>query len=546
MQGIADHHGQPGQNKISRQALFLAILVWALFLRLVFIFQSLPTPIFNGLSLDSALYDRVALNILAGSTPDSAHVFANVFYAYFLAGIYFIFGSSHLAVVLIQALLDTLSCGLIFFITRRIWGQATGLIAAALYAFYGLAVFYTGILLPPVVTIFLALAAAASLAKGRAQDDTRFIFGSGILLGAAALARPHLTLIIALTILWFLVGWRKKAARFPGRKAAALFAAGVILVFGMMAGLNATRTGIFSPFAAQGGINFYIGNNPQARGYYRTPDEMAAYPVRLVESALKQAREISGRDLTPAQASAFWRNRALTFLKDRPGAATVLYMKKLALFWRAEEIPSSINFNLSKRFTPIFRLPLLGFGLIAPLALIGLFLAVRLNRPAEIPGIFAAGQMLAVILFFVNERYRLPAVPFLIMFAAGTLNESWQAFRRRDKKRLLGGIGIGFILLAVINMPVPFVQEAMTYNQSIHYFNLGVTYQKQGELEKAERAYRQTLNLYPAFPDVYNNLGLIHEQRGQLDQARAAYKKALALDPHFTQAHLNLNLINDL
>jgi tetratricopeptide (TPR) repeat protein len=65
---------------------------------------------------------------------------------------------------------------------------------------------------------------------------------------------------------------------------------------------------------------------------------------------------------------------------------------------------------------------------------------------------------------------------------------------------------------------------------------LAIAYQQDGQLEKAERFYR---NL-PQFAEGWNNLGVILKEAGKDQEARAAFEKALALDPKMAEAALNL------
>jgi len=528
----------------SFRVILSSIFIWALLIRLIFIIQSFNTPILGGLSLDSDMYDKFAVTLLEDGITDKTQIYGNSFYSYFLAGIYALFGLNHLPVALIQAFLDSINCLLVFFIAKYCFNRTTGLMAAGIYALYGLVIFYSGIILPPVLTIFLSLSGAACLMKGLDKQDNRFYFAAGISLAATALAQPHFSAVILLVLEWISIRQSKRETFGPALKTVGAFLLGVILILGLMAWRHYASAGVSSPFAVQRGINFYIGNNPDAHGYYRTPEGMAAHPIKIVESSIEKARKITGHDLSPAEASQYWMGQGMTFLKEHPGRAIILYLKKLILFWRAEEIPSSIDFNLSKRFTPLLSLPFINFGSMAPLALIGIYLAWRQHRRAQIPVMFVSGLMLAVILFFVNERYRLPAVPFLIMFAALALTEGWQAFKRRDKNNLIKGTAALFILVLLINRPLALASAAKTSNQGTHYFNLGVTYQKQDDLRAAETAYQQALSLCPDYPDVFNNLGLIYETRGQKNRARQAYRKALTLDPDFPQAQLNLQLLD--
>ena len=69
--------------------------------------------------------------------------------------------------------------------------------------------------------------------------------------------------------------------------------------------------------------------------------------------------------------------------------------------------------------------------------------------------------------------------------------------------------------------------------------NLGVTFQKLGQIDAAIRCYNKALAIKPDYADGHNNLGLILMELGQLDAAIRCYNKALAINPDFAEAYYN-------
>ena len=137
--------------------LLTGVFLLALLIRLLYIKQILPTPIFFGLATDAEKYGLFALQILKGNFMYKDSIYLNPLYPFFLAPIYFIFGQSHLSVVLMQATIDSLSCLLIYYIASTLFNKWVGTLAAFLYACYGIAIFYTGILLATTAVTFLTL-----------------------------------------------------------------------------------------------------------------------------------------------------------------------------------------------------------------------------------------------------------------------------------------------------------------------------------------------------------------------------------------------------
>ena len=72
------------------------------------------------------------------------------------------------------------------------------------------------------------------------------------------------------------------------------------------------------------------------------------------------------------------------------------------------------------------------------------------------------------------------------------------------------------------------------------YYNLGVTYFRQGRLDEAILQYQKMLQMSPDEVDAYNNLGSAFLQEGRVDEAIAHYQKALAIKPDYAQTYYNM------
>ncbi len=72
--------------------------------------------------------------------------------------------------------------------------------------------------------------------------------------------------------------------------------------------------------------------------------------------------------------------------------------------------------------------------------------------------------------------------------------------------------------------------------------NLGMILRKQGKIAEALGQYRQALAIKPDYPEVYNRMGLAWQEQGKLAEAIACYQKAIALKPDFVSAYINLGI----
>lgn len=79
------------------------------------------------------------------------------------------------------------------------------------------------------------------------------------------------------------------------------------------------------------------------------------------------------------------------------------------------------------------------------------------------------------------------------------------------------------------------------------YFNhLGAAYAAQGDLDRAEAAFRSAMKLDQSSAETHYNLAALLVLRGRAEEAENAYRRAVALLPSFAEAHFNLgNLLRE-
>ena len=169
------------------------------------------------------------------------------------------------------------------------------------------------------------------------------------------------------------------------------------------------------PISYNGGVNFYIGNNANAAQTLALRpgwewEELVALPLR--EGITR-----------PSAKSLFFYKQALEYIQDAPFDYMGLLTVKTAQFWRGDEIERNQEMYYWRKYSSVLAGTLwkwgvaFPFGLVSPLALLGLLVYIR-RQGFALPVLFVLGYSFAVISFFVAARYRLPIVPLLILFAA--------------------------------------------------------------------------------------------------------------------------------
>jgi tetratricopeptide (TPR) repeat protein len=74
------------------------------------------------------------------------------------------------------------------------------------------------------------------------------------------------------------------------------------------------------------------------------------------------------------------------------------------------------------------------------------------------------------------------------------------------------------------------------------YYNLGVAYQAQGNMDAAVASYRNALSLQPDYAEAHSNLGAALQVQGRPDAAIESLRRAISFRPDDAGAHSNLGV----
>lgn len=563
--------------RASRRTLLLVYLV-ALVPRLLFVAELSSSPQGDFLSLDTETHHQLALRVAEkGSTGESVF-FRAPLYPYLLGLVYEIFGPGPLAPRLLQALFDACAAPLTFLLALRFLARPWALAAALAVAGSWTLVYFTGQLLLTslIVSLDLALLLLLLWRGPERAAGTKSALAAGLLLGLSALARPTILIFLPAALFWLV--W---SASRPGSESddpirpvpltsrlrpALVFLAGSVLVIAPVTLRNWNVGGDRVLISSQAGINFFIGNNPEASGRsarapltweeispeLRTRFENNLWSERLSWiSAVQVAESALGReDLLPSEISRFWFLRAVDFTIEDPAGCVALFARKLYYLLNAYEIPSNRDLEhfIAEGRVATLRALSLGLpslfpaGLLIPLALTGVLLALRSWRKFLLLHLFVATYASGVLLFFVNARFRMPLLPVAVIFAAHALAEILRRWRGPDRLRALSAPLAILLLFALLSNSRLFdVRDPRTI-ASLR-FNLGNHWLEGGLKPAAERAYREALAIFPELPPAELRLAELHFQRGELDEAETILERLLDSSPGLADVHLNLGTI---
>jgi tetratricopeptide (TPR) repeat protein len=527
-------------EKNKEKLFLLGVFFLAFILRLVYLLQIKSNPHFFSPTMDPLYHDVWAQNIAEGNWFGGKVFFRAPFYAYFLALVYKIFGHNYIIPRLIQHLIGSFSCILVYFLAKRIFNRKVAVVASLIAASYGMLLYFEDELLLDSFLVFFDLLLILFLL--RAKNNPKFLnwFVCGIILGFSAITRPNILFFIPFVWLWiFLVFIHEKRLR-EILTFCMIFLIGSALMIFPITLRNYLVGKDFVLIASQGGINFLIGNNQNADGmsavFYKEDWQYRDFEY--------MAEKEAGRSLKPSEVSNFYYKKGVKFLVDEPEKGFKLWVKKFYVFWNKFEVSNNQDVYFFRRYSSLIRILPIGFWFIGPLGLVGMVLSMVFRK--ELPGrrkdvflpiIFVFSYMITVVMFFVTARFRFPIIPFLIIFSAFALVWLWQKFSKRE----LSKIALFFLLL----FPLFILTNSNAYHLSAKdfsqaYFSLGNAYLKAGKLDLALQEYDEALSRNPHLSRVHMNKGIIFLRRKEYARAEKEFELELEKNPQEDRAYNDL------
>lgn len=536
-----------------------ALLVFAIALatRLAYVAEIRTLPWFDVPLVDGANYLRTARAIAGGDLLGGAGAFWQPpLYPYFLAVLLRLFGDRMAWIYAVQAVLGALSCVLVFALGRRLFGERAAFASGLIMAFYAPLIHFDAQPLIPVLHIVLVLlgillllraAAAVPPEDGGGGAERRAALRysrGGLVWGFAAIATPNILLAAPAAAAW--IGRRPAPPGPRSGRVSALSVLGFLLGLALPVGLVAARNLVVAGepvlISSNFGINFYIGN---------TANYEQAIRIRPGGEFQRLAQEPENAGVVGAAAQSRWFTaRALEFLTGYPGSAVRLYLGKALDLVAGREIPRNENMYEYRRHSWLLsallwrKLLSFPFGLLAPLALAGWVVTAGESRvEGDAAGfeerrsgralllLFAVSYAASVLLFFPTDRYRLPIVPVLALFAGAILARPMHSLRRAP------------VAVALLAGLVIFNLDALTRSESWpeeEALNRAYAFREKGRREDARQEYQRAVDLNPGRIDGYNSLAVMAAEEGDWEHAVWRYRELLAVAPDFVEVRCSL------
>jgi tetratricopeptide (TPR) repeat protein len=426
------------------------------------------------------------------------------------------------------------TCLLYYYISKKYWGVRAGVIASLLATFYNIYIFYVPLHLKPTLYIFLETLCILLLCLSFYEKKKRYFIASGVLLGLMVFTRGNTLLIVPFLLIWVFLSYNFKTAI----RNYLLILAGILLILFPVIIRNYVVSGDFVITTSQAGSNFYIGNNLKANGSYvplisghETP-EFEGPDARMI------AEKELGRELKPSEVSRYWFTKSFDYIKNNKFHYTMLMWKKIKLFFNYYEVPDSEDFYFYRQYSSVLRLPFIPFGVICPLAFLGMLLLIKDFKKYSLLYALVFANSVSVIIFYIFSRYRLPIVPLFIIFSSYAINWFVNEIKQKEWRKPLffGIICILFYLFSHIKMNDP------KSNLAVSHSNMGISYKKLGDSKNARLEYEKAIKVDPDCALAHYNLGNIYREKGLIEDAIKEYEMVINITPRDIEAHYNLGI----
>ena len=299
--------------------------------------------------------------------------------------------------------------------------------------------------------------------------------------------------------------------------------------------------------SAHSGINFWVGNNPTANGYPKMPPGLRASQDGMLKDSLTIAEKTVGKKLTRAEVSRFWSEKANAYIRENRPAWLRLMAVKFGNFWNAFQYD---DVGAMKRLGDDGVLPPgLHFGFIAALGLAGLLPAIGLFPRSRWVAAAVVLHMCALLPVFVTERYRLAAVPGLMILAVLGL---WQLWANLARGHWLGaGTYLALAFGAATFVSIPRTDPGLW---SLDFYNAGIRSLASGDLDLAQGNFETAYAYVQDNSEINFALGNLwleksnhtldpHTRGDERAKAKDFYKRTLLLKQNHASALNNLGVL---
>jgi len=382
--------------------------------------------------------DRFATTLLDHGTfgflPGVPSAYTQPLYGWFLAGLYWPFGRSWLAVGIAQILIAVMTALVVFAIGARLRSPGVGLVAATIATLHPYVVWHDVHLNREVLDgLALALLALCALAAYE-RRSLPLAAATGAIAGVAILGNARLLLLpIAIAVY---VAWRSPFGQ--ALTAAALVIGMAAVVVAPWVVRNKVQVGCYAITTDSRAL--WKANNENTRGVLDHGgwiDDVPALPGAPPWPEYAADLTLAGKPTTVDECAQMrlYRDEVGDFWREHPGEKGLLALQATRMLWspvprESDESGSGTARLARKTIEPAFVIALY------TLAVVGLFVA-----PLHFVGLallMVGYNTVAAMVFAGTARYRAPWDFLLAILAAFALSRAWERIQERRRPHYVG------------------------------------------------------------------------------------------------------------
>ena len=389
------------------------IFILALVVRVVFVlfFPSL-------FAADTGQYDDMACSLLNGngfSLSGIPTAERPPLYSLFLAGIYSLFGQSHLAVKLVQAILGAISCVIIYLIAKESFNHKVGLWSGIVMAFYPPLISTAGFILSEELTVILLAISILFLTRAIKRKQVRYYILTGIFLGLTTLCRS-ITLLFPIFLYFTLLFSSSKKREFV---LISILLVSMIATVAPWTIRNYIKFNAFIPCQTDRGANLWVGTHLPSDGPGGMPYGGITCRATSADKEYKDPKDREAflkvnRGLSPIEADKEYYREGIKNILNNPSGYLRLCVEKFKRYWFW--IPGGVE--VLKPYPKIKLGLYIVYYFVLLLAFLGVWVGLKENWRDKLP-------MLAIILYFTIThtlifavpRFHIPTMPYDLIFA---------------------------------------------------------------------------------------------------------------------------------
>lgn len=371
------------------------------------------------LSLDAVSYHQTAANLVERQIftspvdppydPNLPSTFRPPLTPFFLAGIYAVFGIDLFWGRVGLAILNSLSCGLLYLFTQKLIGHTTGIIAGLVCSVYPFFLLLVLIPLTEGLSIFLSLLLLFLLYRFTPSSQSPNINSSrqlypgwlisvGVVFGLALLNKASNIVLLPCIFVWSMFSlsgsWRLRCLRFL------LILAMTSLIIFPWAMRNQRITGTFTPINSNGGWTFYLGNNAYTEVNVSALENGTTNGWIPPEEVFLPFKDLSFQDTQKYEKRSIW--LGVSFIRENPAKFFNLAWRKLKIFW-----------------SPYAHLvDQMSWYPLAIISMIGIVYSLKDWKKHLLIYLFILASMSIPVVFTSMPRFRAPVMPFLMFYGA--------------------------------------------------------------------------------------------------------------------------------